>query len=300
MRNKQSVWIMAGLSALLLSGVVFADNELDKLMNPVDKSKPTSKPKPHPKPVKPHKKHHRAEDTESDFKLTEEQAQQAIAKMESDRVSITGGCFQMGSPESEPERNSNEKQHQVCVKDFQLGKYEVTQAQWQAVMGNNPSNFKGENLPVEQVSWDDVQTFLQKLNAKTGKTYRLPTEAEWEYAARAGTTTAYYWGNSIDCSKANYDDCKTDKTKPVGSYSANQFGLYDMSGNVWEWTCSAYVGNYDGSELKCDINGSGRVVHGGSWSNDGGFVRSAYRSGDGADDRDVNLGFRLALGLPAQ
>ena len=217
---------------------------------------------------------------------------------EPEMVAIKGGCFQMGSPGSD----DFEKQHQVCVKDFQIGKYEVTQAQWQSVMGNNPSSFKGENLPVEQVSWNDVQAFLKKLNATTGKTYRLPTEAEWEYAARAGTTTAYYWGNSIDCTKANYgyDTCKIKKTTVAGSYPANPWGLYDMAGNVWEWTCSVYAQNYDGRELKCGTKGFEFLMRGGSWHNVGRFARSAYRGRDGADNRNNDIGFRFALGLQAQ
>jgi formylglycine-generating enzyme required for sulfatase activity len=129
---------------------------------------------------------------------------------EPEMVLIKGGCFNMGSPESEPERLRDEIQHQVCVDDFYLGKYEVTQAQWQAVMGSNPSKFQGDNLPVEQVSYLDVQQFIARLNQQTGKTYRLPTEAEWEYAARAGTSTPFYTGDCINTQQANYDGTSID------------------------------------------------------------------------------------------
>ncbi|MGH8474850.1 MAG: formylglycine-generating enzyme family protein [Methylococcales bacterium] len=186
----------------------------------------------------------------------------------------------MGSPESEAERDSDEKQHRVCVDDFEIGKYEVTQAQWKAVIGDNPSYFKGDVLPVESVSLDKVQDYIEKLNERTGQSYRLPTEAEWEYAARAGTQTPFYTGSYIDTSQANYvgnydyNDCgaKTGeyeyKTVAVASYHGNPWGLYDMAGNVWEWTCSVYAENYDGSESKCASKNdtkSPRVLRGGSW-----------------------------------
>ena len=161
-------------------------------------------------------------------------------------VKIPAGTFTMGSPANEKDRSDDEKQHQVTIsKDFYLGKYEVTQAQWTAVMGNNPSNFKGENLPVETVSWEDAQEFIKKLNAKGEGIYRLPTEAEWEYAARGGTTGAYY-GNVNDIGW--FTDNSGGKTHPVGQKQANGFGLYDTSGNVWEW-CSDWYGEYPSGSL---------------------------------------------------
>jgi formylglycine-generating enzyme required for sulfatase activity len=152
-----------------------------------------------------------------------------------------GGCY---SEEKPP--------HQVTVRPFRIGRYEVTQGQWQAVMGANPSSFKGDDRPVENVSWDDVQTFLKRLNAQTdGTPYRLPTEAEWEYAARARVTTAYWWGTEIGSGKANCDGCGSQwdnqETAPVGSFKANPFGLYDTVGNVWEWVQDCYHDSYQGA-----------------------------------------------------
>lgn len=229
---------------------------------------------------------------------------------EPEMVLIKGGCFNMGSPESEPERQSNETQHQVCVDDFYLGKYEVTQAQWQAIMGSNPLEFQGDNMPIEQVSYLDIQQFIARLNQQTNKTYRLPTEAQWEYAARAGTSTPFYTGDCIHTQQANYDgnsdynNCgaKTGvykkSTVAVGSYPANAWGLYDMAGNVWEWTCSAYDENYGGSEKQCFSNNDAktyRVLRGGSWNVKEYGLRSAGRSYDTSDTRNsYGVGFRLA------
>ena len=240
---------------------------------------------------------------------------QEINVIEPEMVAIKGGCFMMGSPDTEKERASNEKQYKVCVEDFSIGKYEVTQAQWQAVMGKNPSNFKGDNLPVDSVSYNDVQDFINKLNTQTGKSYRLPTEAEWEYAARAGTTTAFYTGDCINTQQANYDGSSQDynncgaktgvykkTTVAVGSYPANPWGLYDMTGNVWEWTCSAYVDLYDGSETNCTSNNdasTSRVLCGGSWGNNARHSRSAFRINNTPDDRNYFIGFRFALGQTA-
>ena len=167
----------------------------------------------------------------------------------------------MGSPANEPERSDDETQHRVTLtKGFYLGVHQVTQAQWQAVMGNNPSHFKGDsNLPVENVSWDDCVAFCEALGKKDGKTYRLPTEAEWEYACRAGTTTPFHFGDTISVNQANYDGNYTygngkkgvyrQKTTPVGSFPANAWGLFDMHGNVWEW-CADWYGPYPEEELK--------------------------------------------------
>ncbi len=238
-------------------------------------------------------------------RLTQEQAKQAIEKIAADMVAVNGGCFQMGSPEKERGRGMDEQQHQVCVEKFSIGKYEITQQQWQAVMEKNPAHFQGQNLPVENVSWKEVQDFIARLNAKTGKSYRLPTEAQWEYAARAGSTTAFYTGNCINPRQANYDggeeygNCGKSlfynrQTVDAGSYQPNPLGLYDMAGNVWEWTCSAYIQHYDGNETKCsdDVKVL-HVLRGGSWSFGAEGLRSANRTRGKADDRSLSVGFRL-------
>jgi formylglycine-generating enzyme required for sulfatase activity len=240
---------------------------------------------------------------------TEKSTVQKTNVIEPEMVAIKGGCFMMGSPDTEKDWRDDEKQHQVCVDDFAIGKYEVTQKQWQAVMGNNPSKFKGDNLPVEQVSSYDAQDFINKLNAQTGQHYRLPTEAEWEYAARAGTTTPFYTGNCINTEQANYNgtvdynDCgaKTgtykQTTVAVGSYPPNRWGLYDMAGNVWEWTCSGYDENYGGNEKQCVTdNSTSRVLRGGSWFDFARHARSASSYNRTSDNPFHDIGFRLALG----
>ncbi|MCI5130662.1 MAG: formylglycine-generating enzyme family protein, partial [Candidatus Electrothrix sp. EH2] len=246
-------------------------------------------------------------------------------------VSIPEGCFQMGQTEKERKQliaevgqkdyNSYYKdelpRHEVCVDGFWMGKYEVTQGQWKQIMGENPASFKkGDNYPVEKVSWEDAQKFIAKLNRAIGKQYRLPTEAEWEYAARAGTDTARFWGDSPDdaCRYANvYDqtskkkngfswthhNCNDgyDKTAPVGSFQKNSFDLHDMLGNVWEW-CSDWYGDYpSGSQTNPtgSSSGSNRVIRGGGWGDRPRSVRSAGRSRDTPDFRFNNLGFRLVL-----
>jgi formylglycine-generating enzyme required for sulfatase activity len=219
---------------------------------------------------------------------------------EPELVAITSGCFQMGSSANEPDRSSDEDQHQVCIKGFEMGRYEVTQRQWQAVMGSNPSRFSGcADCPVEQVSWNDVQDYLRKLNQQTGKKYRLPTEAEWEYACRGGVAgQTYCGGDSLD-RLAWYTGNSGDKTHPVGQKAANGFGLYDMSGNVWEWTCSAYDKDYGGAEKVCTNNSTGGplAVRGGGWSLRPAWVRSAGRGWDTPAGRNDVAGFRLARSL---
>ena len=200
-------------------------------------------------------------------------------------VLIPAGTFTMGSPSDEQDRDSDEgPQHQVTItKDFYMGKYEVTQTQWQAVMGNNPSYFSGTNNPVERVSWNDCQSFIGKLNALGLGTFRLPTEAEWEYACRAGTTTRFYWGNDPSYSEignyAWYGGNSGSKTHEVGQRLPNDWGLYDMSGNVWEW-CQDWYGSYpSGSQVDPtgQQSGSSRVLRGGVWNLNAWWCRSAFR-----------------------
>jgi formylglycine-generating enzyme required for sulfatase activity len=220
-------------------------------------------------------------------------------------VKIPAGSFRMGSDEYEDEK----PKHQVKLQEFYLGKYPVTQEQYQAVMGNNPSNFKDDpKNPVEQISWDDAQEFCKKLNQLTGKEYRLPTEAEWEYACRAGTQTRYYFGD--DAAKLGdygwYDENSGSKTHPVGQKKPNDWGLYDMSGNVWEWCEDPYHDSYankpentknNGNTIWLSGNVSLRVLRGGSCFNYSRSCHSAKRYWFVADVRDIYIGFRLAVSV---
>jgi formylglycine-generating enzyme required for sulfatase activity/Flp pilus assembly protein TadD len=185
------------------------------------------------------------------------------------------------------------KQHEVTLtKPFYIGKYEVTQEQWEAVMGKNPSRTKGAKLPVTHVSWEDCQEFIKKLNAKTNGGYRLPTESEWEYACRAGTTTAYSFGDEITPKDANY---QLGKPVAVGNYKPNAFGLYDLHGNVWEW-CEDWHGEYPFAvtDPKGAATGNGRVMRGGSFLGTDSFARSSNQLKNPPTYRGVDLGFRLA------
>jgi formylglycine-generating enzyme required for sulfatase activity len=227
-------------------------------------------------------------------------------------VVIPAGSFLMGSPpDPEPDPFSNAKpekfgkdnekpQHRVDIQSFAIGKYEVTQEQWYAVMGNNPSFNKGRKLPVENVSWDDAQLFVQKLSQKTGKKYRLPSEAEWEYAARAGSTTTYPWGNSeSELHVHAWFNAIAYAPNPVGLKKPNQFGLHDMIGNVWEWTQDCWNENYknaptDGSAW-ISGNCSFPVLRGGSWVDFPKVLRTANRHISIHANRGNGLGFRVAL-----
>ena len=194
--------------------------------------------------------------------------------------------------------------HRVQVSDFEIGKYEVTQEVWEAVMGKNPSHFEGcSQCPVEEVSWNDVQAFLKQLNVVTGAKYRLPTEAEWEYAARGGQRSEgyQYAGSHGPDAVAWYDENSGDETHPVGQKHPNELGLYDMSGNVWEWTQDCWNDDYRGAPSDGRAWQSGdcsvRVVRGGSWYIYPRSLRSAYRYRHSAGVRLNYLGFRLARTL---
>ena len=234
-------------------------------------------------------------------------------------VKIEPGTFLMGSPGREADRANDEgPQTQVTIsKGFWMGKYEVTQGQYEAVMGNNPSTFKGgTNLPVETVSWLDASNFCAKLTERerqagrlpTGYVYRLPTEAEWEYACRAGTTTATAYGDSLSSSQANFDGnfpyggaakgAYLGKASKVGSYAPNAWGLYDMHGNVWEWCLDWYSGSLPSGSVidpKGSTSGSSRVDRGGGWGYSGGICRSAIRSYYSPVNRNFSIGFRVVL-----
>ena len=219
-------------------------------------------------------------------------------------VELPAGSFDMGSENGETDERPV---HRVTIaKPFAIGKTEVTQAQWLGVMGTSPSNFTlcGETCPVEQVSWNDVQTYIQKLNAKTGKQYRLPTEAEWEYACRAGTQQEYCGSDNPDTvawSSFNSGSFFFNTPHPVGTKKANAFGLYDMSGNVWEWVEDTYHENYVGAPTDGSAwegGSSMRVLRGGSWGKDAKYGRAALRNKFGTSYRDFSYGFRLARTLP--
>jgi formylglycine-generating enzyme required for sulfatase activity len=251
-------------------------------------------------------------------------------------VLIPGGQFLMGSPEDELERLAWEgPQHQVTIQPFCMGKYPVTQAQWRAIatlpkinrnLNPDPSSFKGSDRPVETITWHDAIEFCDRLSRKTGRSYRLPSEAEWEYACRAGTTTPFHFGETITTDLANY--CGEDREisgtlykgsydkGPTGSYRnettavgnfevANAFGLYDMHGNVWEWCLDHWHENYEGAphdgSAWLDQNGndnSPRVLRGGSWSLTPWNCRLAYRYWDYAVKRNHDVGFRVVCSRP--
>jgi formylglycine-generating enzyme required for sulfatase activity len=231
--------------------------------------------------------------------------------VELEMVAISGGTFTMGSPSSEKDsRDSERPQHKVKVREFFIGKYPVTQAEWRVVAGwskierdlnPNPSCFKGDNRPVEQVSWYDAVEFCQRLSKKTGKQYSLPSEAQWEYACRAGTTTPFYFGETITTELVNYDGNYSygngpkgeyrEETTPVGSFPPNTFGLYDMHGNVWEWCADSWQNNYQGAPKDdrpwlVKDNDNRYSLRGGSWYYLPRDCLSAYRYG--------NIGCRVA------
>ena len=226
-------------------------------------------------------------------------------------VAIPGGTFWMGSPDGVGEANERPR-HQVTVAPFYIGTYPVTQAQWQAVMGNNPSNFKGAERPVEQVSWNDCQEFVKKLNANPPHSplnqggqrgvFRLPTEAEWEYACRAGTETAYSFGDD-PAPLGDYgwfDGNSGGETHPVGQKQPNAFGLYDLHGNVWEWVVDTWHDNYDGAPTDGSVwgnlgDGKAKVLRGGGYSNDPNYCRSAYRNRSRPDLQGNRIGLRVVV-----
>ncbi len=211
-------------------------------------------------------------------------------------VYVTPGGFMMGSPSSEKGRKHNETRHEVYLsRGYYIGKYEVTQWQWEKAMGNNPSKFKGANLPVDQVSWEDCQSFCKKI----GSGFRLPTEAEWEYAARGGNRSkGFTYSGSDNLDEVGWDDQNSGKkTHEAGQKKANELGIYDMSGNVWEW-CSDWHGEYYGGEVTNPAGtstGSIRVLRGGSCCSYVRHCRAANRDYDLPSLANSYYGFRLAL-----
>ena len=226
-------------------------------------------------------------------------------------IAIPSGKFLMGTEDDEIERlckkhkveyfRAEKPQHEVTVQAFYMGIYPVTQAQYQKIMGKNPSHFQGNDKPVEQVSWDEAVEFCKKLSKQTGKEYRLPTEAEWEYACRAGTTTAYYFGEKITDNLVNYYGT-VGKITDVGQYPPNYFGLYDMHGLVWEWCQDDWHDNYENAPNDSKAWGLGKsitkAIRGGSWGYYPYYCRSAYRDNYLRDVRNDNFGFRVVCVAP--
>lgn len=245
-------------------------------------------------------------------------------------MQIPAGRFVMGAPEEEEESEDNERpQHEVSVPGFFMGRYPVTQAQWRSVAGYkqeelelkpDPSEFKGDNRPVENVSWDEAVEFCRRLSVKSGREYRLPSEAEWEYACRAGTTTPFHFGETLDAEIANYNadspfvgspvygDGKKGEyrkeTTEVGIFPGNEWGLQDMHGNVWEWCEDDWHNSYEGAPtdgsawLEENRTETNKLLRGGSWGNDPGYCRSAIRYDISRDGRDYGLGFRVLCVSP--
>jgi formylglycine-generating enzyme required for sulfatase activity/predicted Ser/Thr protein kinase len=234
-------------------------------------------------------------------------------------VAIAGGEFLMGSSRDEPERyHSETPQHTVTIQPFFMGKYLVTQSQWKAVaafekvniqLNPEASHFKGANRPVEQVSWDEAGEFCARLAQVTGRPYRLPTEAEWEYACRAGTTTPFYFGETITTDLANYNGNYAyasgtkgefrGQTTDVGKFPANPFGLFDMHGNTWEWCQDSWHKNYKGAPADGSVwmsDNHTRLLRGGSWNMNPWNCRSAVRNCNARDNKYINVGFRVVLG----
>ncbi|MDA0267404.1 MAG: formylglycine-generating enzyme family protein [Cyanobacteria bacterium] len=249
---------------------------------------------------------------------------------------IPSGQFWMGQTEAEAaelKRQVDEStyknayarelpRHQATVPSFFMGKYPITQVQWRVVAGcprinikldPDPSNFKGDNRPVERVSWDDATEFCQRLSAQTSKAYRLPSEAEWEYACRAGTETPFHFGETLTAELANYQGTETfgdgakgeyrQKTTEVGSFPANRWGLRDLHGNVWEWCEDDFHDSYEGAPIDgrawIDAERKNvRVLRGGSWYDYPKNCRSTYRYGPYAENRDSDIGFRVCCTAP--
>ncbi len=228
-------------------------------------------------------------------------------------VFIPAGEFEMGSPLEELKRDDDEAQHRIKItKPFYMGKFEVTQLQYRIIMNENPSKFTGDNLPVHNVNWYEAARFIKRLSDRTGLKFRFPTEAEWEYACRAGTTTAFNTGETLDSDLANYDGTEAygtgiagkelKRTTKVGSYPPNAFGLYDMHGNVWEWCADVYDKNYykvtptnDPQGPQQNVEDADRVIRGGAWNEKAHKCRSADRNNRSPKANQPIIGFRVVL-----
>lgn len=297
--KKLFVYLIA-LSMLLPTAMVAANSTPQKPPKITRPSKPISKP--NAKPRTPANRSHR-QSSQSSSATSQRVNQEPLTNrtftangVNFTMVGVQGGTFQMGSNDG---MDDEKPIHNVILSSYYIGQTEVTQVLWKAVMGSNPSNWKSDNLPVENVSWNDCQTFITKLNQLTGEHFRLPTEAEWEFAAKGGRQSRgfKYSGNTNIDYVAWYDGNSGSKTHPVATKSPNELGIYDMSGNVWEW-CQDWYGNYSISAQTNPTrptSGSDRVVRGGSWGHDAGGCRSACRTYDAPGDRVSYVGLRLVL-----
>lgn len=266
MKQRLFSFLLALLFVGIMPAMVYAqaNGGVHTITRGGSKAKPKPKPKPTPTPKpKPNNNNGGSGTSNRDRILNN-----LVANM----VYIQGGTFTMGATsEQGSDVGDNEKPaHQVTLSSFSIGKYEVTQEEWEAVMGSNPSEFKGAKHPVEQVSWEDCQTFIRKLNQLTGRNFRLPTEAEWEYAARGGRSSRgykYAGTTSYLDGYAWYTENSGNTTHPVGQKNANELGLYDMSGNVNEWCADWYGDNTSSAQTNPQgpSSGSDRVFRGGSW-----------------------------------
>ena len=249
---------------------------------------------------KPEKKQEESKPVEQ--KPSKPSSETIIQRLINNMVYVEGGTFTMGatSEQGSDAYESEKPTHQVTLSSFSIGKYEVTQEEWEAVMGNNPSSFKGAKHPVENVSWSDCRQFIRKLRTLTGKNFRMPTEAEWEYAARGGNKSRgyKYSGSNILDDVGWYDSNSSSSTHDVGQLDPNELGLYDMSGNVWEW-CADWYGSYESNSQSNPggpSSGSYRVNRGGSWIVGARYCRVSYRSFNApGGSNSFYLGLRLAL-----
>ena len=294
---KQLIKLLMAAFVLSLLPVVEMQGQANRVKPPTSNSTP-AKPKPPKKPAKPSKPSRPSAPSVNTSPRADEVI--TVNGVSFKMVRVEGGTFTMGATsEQGSDADDDEKPaHQVTVSTFSIGETEVTQELWQAVMGSNPSSFKGPRCPVENVSWEDCQNFIRELNSLTGRHFRLPTEAEWEYAARGGRKAnghKYAGCSSID-NVAWYRDNSGNQTHDVATKRANELGLYDMSGNVWEW-CQDWYGSYSsGSQTNPTgaASGSYRVFRGGGWYN-ARNCRVSDRSYSSPSDRYYNLGLRLVF-----
>jgi formylglycine-generating enzyme required for sulfatase activity len=228
-----------------------------------------------------------------EFKMVAEKRMFTVKGIEFAMVPVKGGTFSMGAiAQHNEEQTDKDEVLQVFLSDYNIGETEVTQALWNAVMGSIPSYFKGANLPVESITWNDCELFIRRLNRLTGENFRMPTEAEWEYAARGGILSRgyrYSGSNNID-DVSWYAENSELKSHEVATKASNELGIYDMSGNVWEWTSDYWRRNYNSKR-----SGFSRVYRGGSWNDAGGGSRVLYRNRYDPTGKDYDIGLRLAL-----